>query len=195
MLQSPESEFILELLKRDLAPDLYYHTIGHTLDVYNTATFFAQEENVSESEMKLLLIATLYHDSGYLHQREGHESISCNIVRATLPGFAYSQEDVEKICEIIMATKLPQKPQSLLEQIICDADLDYLGRDDFFEIGNRLYRELRAAGLMANENDWNTVQIDFLQKHRYFTATAQGLRDFKKQLHLQELLSKQQKIK
>jgi uncharacterized protein len=89
-----------------------------------------------------------------------------------------------------MATKLPQEPHSLLEQIICDADLDYLGRDDFFKIGDRLYNELVAANIIANETDWNILQIGFLQKHHYFTATAKGLRDDKKQEHLNILLSK-----
>lgn len=190
MLQLPESKFILEMLERDLAPDLYYHSIDHTLDVYNMAKFFAEKEKVAEADTKLLLIATLYHDCGYLYQREDHESISCNILRATLPGFDYSQDDIEKMCQIIMATKLPQTPHSLLEQIICDADLDYLGRDDFFKIGDCLYNELVAAKIIANKADWDELQIDFLQKHHYFTATARALREGKKQVHLNILLSK-----
>lgn len=189
MLQLPESQFILEMLTRDLAPDLYYHSIDHTMDVYNTSKFFAEKESISPSDTKLLLIAALYHDSGYLHQREDHETISCNIVRATLPGFDYTQSDIDTICGIIMATKLPQEPHNLLEQIICDADLDYLGRDDFFEIGNSLYRELKSAKLISNETDWDILQVDFLQKHHYFTATAQSLRGGKKQMHLNQLLS------
>lgn len=178
------------MLKRDLAPDLYYHSIEHTLDVYNMAKFFAEKEKVPEADTKLLLIAALYHDCGYLHQREGHESISCNILRATLPGFDYSEEDIEKMCQIIMATKLPQAPHSLLEQIICDADLDYLGRDDFFRIGDRLYDELVAANIIKDKADWDLLQIDFLQKHHYFTATARVLRSEKKQENLNILLSK-----
>jgi len=190
MLQLPESQFILEMLTRDLAPDLYYHSIDHTMDVYHTSKFLAEKERILPADIKLLLVAALYHDSGYLHQREDHETISCNIVRATLPGFDYPETDIEVICGIIMATKLPQQPHSLLEQIICDADLDYLGRDDFYEIGDRLYRELQAAGLIANKTDWDVLQVQFLQNHRYFTATAQSLRNEKKQAHLNQLLSK-----
>jgi len=190
MLELPESQFILEMLKRDLAPNLYYHSIDHTMDVYNTSKFLAEKESIPTADTKLLLIAALYHDSGYLHQRENHEDISCNIVRATLPGFDYAEADIETICGIIMATKLPQQPHSLLEQIICDADLDYLGRDDFSEIGNRLFRELQAAGLIANETDWDVLQLQFLSKHHYFTDTARRLRNDKKQAHLNGLLSK-----
>ena len=190
MVQLPESEFILNMLKRDLASDLYYHTVGHTLDVYEMAALFAERENITEADKKLLLIAALYHDSGYLHQRDDHEHRSCEIVRGVLPGFDYSQNDIEKICQIIMATKLPQQPHSLLEQIICDADLDYLGRDDFFEIGNRLYREMQAVGRIDNEDDWNKIQIDFLQKHHYFTNVAKTLRNTKKAENLNILLSK-----
>lgn len=189
MLQLPESKLMLEKLKNDLAPDLFYHSLDHTLDVYAAAKSLAEQENLSDSETKLLLVAVIYHDAGYLQQRENHEHLSCDIVRSTFPRFDYSPEDIEKICSIIMATKLPQQPRSLSEQIICDADLDYLGRDDFFETGNLLYLELHAAGRMADTTAWNVLQIDFLRQHRYFTATAQSLREPKKQEHLKQLLS------
>ena len=190
MLQYPESKFILDKLTNELAPHLYYHSVKHTLDVYERAAYMAAKENVNPEDIKLLLIAALYHDSGYLYQSAGHEDISCKIATDVLPDFGYNPDDVEKICRIIIATKLPQDPHSKLEEIICDADLDYLGRDDFFETGHGLYLEMLAAGKVADEKEWNLLQIDFLQEHHYFTTTAKLLRDKKKQENLTILLSK-----
>ena len=190
MLQYPESKFILDKLTNELAPHLYYHSVKHTLDVYERAAYMAAKENVNPEDIKLLLIAALYHDSGYLYQSAGHEDISCKIATDVLPDFGYNPDDIEKICSIIIATKLPQDPHSKLEEIICDADLDYLGRDDFFDTGHGLYLEMLAAGKVADEKEWNLLQIDFLEQHHYFTTTAKLLRDKKKQENLTKLLSK-----
>ena len=190
MLQYPESKFILDKLTNELAPHLYYHSVKHTLDVYERAAYMAAKENVNPEDIKLLLIAALYHDSGYLYQSAGHEDISCKIATDVLPDFGYNPDDIEKICRIIIATKLPQDPHSKLEEIICDADLDYLGRDDFFDTGHGLYLEMLAAGKVADEKEWNVLQIDFLEQHHYFTTTAKLLRDKKKQENLTILLSK-----
>jgi len=190
MLQLPESQFILGRLTNELAPHLHYHTVKHTLDVYNRAAYIAKEEALNATDTKLLLIATLYHDSGYLYQSDGHEAISCKIAAEVLPKYGYNAADVDKICRIIMATKLPQSPHSKPEEIICDADLDYLGRDDFFETGYGLYFEMLTAGKIANEEEWNLLQIKFLQQHHYFTKTNLQQRNAKKQENLNILLSK-----
>ncbi|WP_116787758.1 HD domain-containing protein [Flavobacterium psychrotrophum] len=190
MLQKPESEFILARLKNDLAPHLYYHSVNHTLDVYERAADLAKIEGIPDNEAALLLTAALYHDSGYLYQSAGHEEISCEIAQQTLPEFGYSQNDIEKICEIITATRLPQTPADKLGEIISDADLDYLGRDDFFELGDKLYLEMCAGGNILTRSEWNDQQIAFLKAHTYFTKTAQQLRNQKKQENLNQLLSK-----
>ncbi|MDI1256143.1 MAG: HD domain-containing protein [Flavobacterium sp.] len=190
MLHKPESEFILRQLTNNLAAHLRYHTVNHTLDVYNTATMIAANEKISAKDTKLLLIAALYHDAGYLYQSKGHEAISCKIAAESLPQFGYKNAEINQICNIITATKIPQQPHSQLEMIICDADLDYLGRNDFFEIGHQLYLEMLASGTVTNEKEWNLLQVVFLQQHRYFTQTSQQLRNDKKQENLTILLSK-----
>ncbi len=86
-----------------------------------------------------------------------------------------------------MATRYPQNPHTLLEQIICYADLDYLGRDDFFIIGNTLLKELNESGRFPTVKDWNHFQEKFLSSHQYFTQTAKALRGDKKKEHLQKI--------
>ncbi|MGK4568968.1 HD domain-containing protein [Flavobacterium sp. 3HN19-14] len=190
MLDKPESKFILQKLTDELAEQLQYHTVEHTLDVYNIVKIIAEEENISPENTRLLLIAALYHDSGYLIQGKGHEAVSCKIAGEVLPDFGYDDSEIEEICRIISATKIPQNPKSKLEEIICDADLDYLGRDDFFILGDKLYNEMLASGAVTNRDEWNRLQIEFLQLHRYFTKTAQQLRNKKKEENLKILLAK-----
>jgi len=86
-----------------------------------------------------------------------------------------------------MATKLPPNPQNIMEEIICDADLDYLGRADFIPVSNMLYKELHEHGMVGSLHDWNTLQIKFIEKHQYFTKTARRLRNVNKELQLQSI--------
>lgn len=172
MQHLPECQLILNKLKNELPVNLYYHSIDHTLDVYHCAESIGKEEGVTDEEMKLLLVSVIYHDAGYLIQNHNHEQISCEIARKYLPKFHYSEKDIEIICGIIMATKIPQRPRTPLEKVICDADLNYLGRTDFFSIGDSLYREMLAIGYIKNKAEWNRVQLNFMQQHHFFTATA-----------------------
>lgn len=172
MQHLPECQLILNKLKTELSANLFYHSIDHTLDVYNCAESIAKEEAVSDSDLKLLLVAAIYHDAGYLIQNKDHEVLSCEIARQYLPHFHYTKEDIDLICGIIMVTKIPQNPKSHLEEIICDADLNYLGRTDFFSIEEKLYEEMLAFDNIKNKEEWNKVQVDFMQKHHYFTPTA-----------------------
>jgi uncharacterized protein len=190
MQHLPECQLILNKLKNELPANLYYHSIDHTLDVYNCAASIAKEEGVSDSDLKLLLVAAIYHDAGYLIQNEDHEEHSCAIAREYLPQFKYTKEDIDLVCGIIMATKIPQSPKSHLEEIICDADLNYLGRTDFFSIGENLYKEMIAIGYIKNWEEWNKLQVDFLQKHHYFTAAAKRHNYLQKEENLALIQSK-----
>jgi HD superfamily phosphodiesterase len=120
-------------------------------------------------------------------QSKDHEEISAQIAREILPKYQYTPEQIETICSIIKATKLPPNPKTLLEKIICDADLDYLGRKDFIPVSNNLYRELREQNLVGDINEWNRMQIKFLTNHQYFTQTANNLREVNKQTQIERL--------
>ncbi|MBB5285686.1 HD superfamily phosphodiesterase [Rhabdobacter roseus] len=181
-------QYILQQLEQQLPPTLYYHSLGHTQDVVRAALSLAAEEGVRDEESLLLLhTAALYHDAGFMHVYAGHEQEGCRIVREVLPGFRYTTDQIEHICRMILATKIPQTPSDALGRILCDADLDYLGRDDFEPIAGTLFRELLERQLVPDEPAWNRIQVQFLEAHRYWTATANSWRENQKQQHLMVL--------
>lgn len=186
-------KFIFKKLKKELPKNLTYHSSEHIKDVYYSAVGLAELEGVKGEDLVLLLTAVLFHDSGFIRQQKEHERISCEIAREYLPGYSYNPEQIERICGMIMATKIPQTPHNKLEEIICDADLDYLGRDDFFKIGNGLYEELCMYGIISTENEWNRLQVRFLQKHKYFTRTAKKLRKPMKDKYIKMVKAKLKK--
>ena len=88
----------------------------------------------------------------------------------------FPAQKIHKITGMIMATKIPQSPKNILEQIICDADLDYLGREDYKANSTLLLEELRLKKDIS-EIEWLKIQDQFLTKHVYFTATANSTRN------------------
>jgi uncharacterized protein len=163
--------YINARLRKELPGNLSYHSLAHVKDVYESAKRLAEAEGITGDDLTLLLTAVLFHDSGFMVQSKEHEKIGCDIVQEALPAFGYT----------------PDQPQNLLEQIIADADLDYLGRDDFWTIGNKLFSELQMYGLLQNEDEWNKLQVGFLEKHHYFTNTAIATRKEKKDAYLAQL--------
>ncbi len=179
--------FILDKLRRELPGKLTYHGVHHTLDVLFTTQELCSLESVNPYETLLLHTAALFHDSGFTVSNVEHEKISCQIAQDNLPRYGYAAGEIERICGMIMATRIPQSPGNFLEQIICDADLDYLGREDFYEIGATLFEELKAFNILKTEEDWNRLQVRFLETHRFFTATNLERRTARKQIYLEEL--------
>ncbi len=180
-------KFILEKLNTELSDILFYHGVHHTLDVLNICTELSIKEKIGAYDTVLLKTAALYHDAGFTEATTGHETVGCAIARINLPRFNYSEAEIGRICGMIMATKIPQSPQNKLEEIICDADLDYLGRADFYTIGNTLFEELRALGVLSTIETWNTIQVKFLTAHSYFTKTNKTTRGQQKLKYLEEL--------
>lgn len=179
--------FILDKLERELSPKLTYHGIHHTLDVLQVTTELCSLEGVSAYETMLLKTAALFHDSGFTINNKNHEELGCQLAVAHLPRFDFSEREIERISGMIMATKIPQNPQNRLEEILCDADLDYLGRDDFYSIGATLFTELRAYNVLHNDQEWNRLQISFLESHTFFTQTNKSRRSNRKAGYLSEL--------
>ena len=182
-------EIILDKLEKELPDYLYYHNVKHTVDVVTEVELIGWGEGCSDEEILLLKTAGLFHDAGHTVAYDNHEFYGTQLAREMLPKYNYSQPQIERICSIIMATKLPPKPSDLLENIICDSDLDYLGRSDFIPVSNTLYEELKAQNKIGSLNDWNKLQVKFISGHQYFTATARSLREVNKQMQIERIQS------
>jgi class 3 adenylate cyclase len=182
-------EVILDKLERELPGFVFYHNVKHTVDVVTEVELIGWAEGCSDEEILLLKTAGLFHDTGITVSFDNHEFHGAEYARKILPGYNYLPEQINRICEIIMATKLPPKPSNLLEEIICDSDLDYLGRSDFIPVSNTLFEELRAQNKMKDINEWNKLQVRFISGHQYFTKTARSLREVNKQLQIERIQS------
>ena len=180
-------EYVLDKLEKGLPKYLFYHNVKHTVDVVTESELIGWAEELDDHQLLMLKTAALFHDTGHIISYANHEERSVDIARETLPAYHYTPDEIDTICRIIMATKLPPKPADLLEAIICDSDLDYLGRTDFVPVSNALYAELKEQNQSLSLNDWNKMQIKFISSHQYFTKTGRKLREVKKQEQIERI--------
>jgi uncharacterized protein len=189
----------LERLAQDLSPQLFYHSLYHTRDeVLPAVRYLAEQEGVVGDTFQVLMTAAFYHDIGFIVQYQDHETASAMIAAKALPQYGFSTDQLEIIQGIIMATRLPQSPNTLLEKIMADADLDVLGKPDFLSRNQDLRRELEAQGHCIDDLEWYTGQVNFLKSHPFKTRTARERRGPQKQRNLAELeqllLQSQEKV-
>lgn len=184
---------IMRVLQKGLSDKLHYHSIEHTKDVVRAVERIALSEGVTDEGLFLLKSAATYHDAGFVEQYDKNEPVGARLAEEILPKYGYTEQHIQTIKELIFVTQIPHKPKNKLEEIICDADLDYLGRDDFHEIADRLRRELREHGKIDSDRKWDEMQVGFLNMHKYFTETSIRTRLEKKKKNMAEVMERLEK--
>lgn len=182
--------FLINKLEIGLPAYLTYHSVQHTKYVIEVAEQLGESEKIGGEELVLLKTAALLHDTGFLQHHENHEELSCKIARKHLPDYGYSPEQIERVCQMIMATKLPQSPTDNLSELLCDADLYYIGGNQYESNAKRLFEEYKRFGSVKTTMEWDLQQLEFLSGHHYFTASAIREREAPKKIILQELQGK-----
>ena len=181
-------EQILQKMESELPDTLVYHTLEHTtVYVLPTVTTFCRDFGLSATDQLLVKTAALFHDSGYISQYSDNEAIGISYAEALLPDCGYLPQEIKKIAEIILATRMPQHPTSILGEILCDADLATLGMPEFFETSLMLRREIIINLHPVNLRKWLCDQCSFLHRHQYFTLTARNRFDAEKKSNIDQL--------
>jgi len=178
---------VLQRLENNLSPVYTYHDASHTQYVLDKTMMLCKKENINDHDTTLLKIAALYHDIGFLTDRNEHEKHGCNYAKNELSEYGILPKDVESVCGMIMATKVPQSPQNNLEKILADADLEYLSTNKFNEISEKLYIELKHFNPEMDRKKWIDIQMNFISNHHYHTSWCKRYREFRKRRNLMNL--------
>lgn len=170
---------------------LIYHNFTHTEQVVKSVVKIANHYQLSDRDFFIVNTAAWFHDIGYLTSYEHHEERGGESARDFLTQRGVDPEVVGLTVNCILATKMPQRPVGLLEQIICDADLFHLGGENFKERNKLMRKEAEAfCGKTIDKNEWRLKTISLFENHHYHTDYSQELLSAKKQLNLEELKDK-----
>lgn len=175
-------------------PTLLYHNQPHTAEVLDNTKRIADHFQLDDRLFFIVSAAACFHDTGHLiKSEETHELKSAELAQTFLTCIGINEEDIDEIKKCILATAMPQMPETLTEKIICDADLYNLGTTTFREKNKLMRKEMEAIN--NNKIDgitWRASSISLLQNHHYHTAYCQLLLDKTKAENLTSLKSKQQ---
>lgn len=166
-------EFIDTFFREKLSPKLIYHNFGHTVDTVEHARKIAKKSGLSDDELEIVTLASWFHDAGYVEAYKGHEDRSIEIAGKFLMENNYPEEKTKKVLGCIEATKMPQTPKNLVEQVMCDADLIHLGLEDFFEYSDLLKTEWEKNNIIkVDDAEWHKISVELLSSHKFFTPYA-----------------------
>jgi predicted metal-dependent HD superfamily phosphohydrolase len=180
--------YAFKRLRTEISSNYYYHNIRHTFDVWLAVVMLAPFEKIVGDDLILVQTAAIFHDLGMIDRYDCHEEESVRIATKVLPGFDYKPDQIKKVNRMILATQFLMLPKDNMERVICDADLDYLGRPDYFAVSHRLKKEWEILGIAKySPHKWNLFQEEFLQKHKYFTRAAQLSRNEGKEINIKKV--------
>jgi class 3 adenylate cyclase len=180
-------ELIIYQLKNELPSMLTFHNVKHTLEVCTQVEIIGRSEGLTNKELLLVKTAALLHDTGYMIGYLQHEVQSVRIVKELLPKYGYSPSEIEVICQLILVTIDEAVPVGIMDQVMKDASLDYLGKADFVPRTEKLWKEFCYFHKKVSKKDWNKMQYDFISNHSYFTKTANALRQVSKETQLKKI--------
>ena len=188
-------DYIRALFKDELPDGIKYHDADHTLHptkgVVAAANSIALAENISEHDRELLIAAAYFHDTGFIREYDKNEPIAARMAGRILKLIGFKPDEIQKIQKMILATDLAVKPQTHVEKILCDADLDHFGREDFFELDGKLREGRRIRGLdVSDDAKWYKGTLAVITNHQYYTESQTKLREKKKQKNIKMLLDK-----
>lgn len=186
----------LDFFQSQADPHLVYHNLPHTQGVVKAASQIADHYQLNERDYFVVVAAAWFHDAGYYVDYTDHESRGAELAASYLDGLGVDESIISEIRQCILATRMPQAPHNLLQQIVCDADLFHLGTSEFPDKNKLMRKEAELKkGLTINKDEWRLGTIRLLENHHYFTNYCQLLLNDTKQENLNRLKGKAEEKK
>lgn len=185
--------YVTELYKNNNSSLHCYHSIVHAKEVVEAIDEMTAAMNILDDDKEILMIAGWFHDVGYFETDKGHEEVSAAHAEIFLKENHYPSEKIAIVKKCILATKVPTNPQNILEEIICDADLHHLGKNDIEEKSELFRQELEIKNIChPTDIEWIENNIKFLNEHSFYTDYAKKRFGIQKNIN-QQLFEKELK--
>lgn len=189
--------FVFDLFKKELPQTFLYHNWIHTKRVYKSLNEIIEHTDLKDSEIQILRLSALLHDTGYIKGCKNHEEESVKIATEFLKKQDVSNDTISEITNCIMATKFDVEPKDQLSKIIRDADASHFGKDYFSEASEFLRKEIELQGINSyTPNEWLKENIKVLsKKHKFYTDYALKNWEPVKSKNLAKLIKRRKKNK
>jgi len=193
-LQDEVKSYVLNYFKQHHDARLVYHDLKHTEDVVEATVQIANHYQLSDQDFFTVYAAAWFHDTGYFEDIIRHEEKSTELSEAFLKEKKVSVEVISDVKQVILSTRMPQKPTNQLESILCDGDLFHLGSENFRQKGKLMHKEAELLGKKIGKKDWRKKDVEFLSQHNYHTDYCRLLLNDQKAKNLEKLKVKLNEI-
>jgi len=180
-------DHVFNKLEEEQPQGMYFHNVEYARHVYQHSDILAKAENLDLEETLLIRTSALLLFLGYTIGYFGSEKLSSQLALELLGEFGYSEKQTSTISNLILATKMPAEPKNLLEKVIIDTSLEYLGRADYIKIYKLLFLEYNEYNKPVKTSEWKEMQIDLLKSHQYFTSGGRRLREISAEKQIQRI--------
>lgn len=184
-------QYVISFFHTHANDKLIYHNLVHTENVVTAAIEIANHYRLNDLDYFIVVTAAWFHDIGYYTEPSRHEEKGAEEAAAFLSRKGVDAATIETVGNCIRATRLPQNPQTLLEQIVADADLFHLGTAKFAELNKIIRKEfIELHKIDISKDEWRNKTIRLLESHHYHTDYCRLLLNDTKAKHLEKLKAK-----
>ena len=194
-LLAEAEQYVKAFFDKNISPDYVFHNFPHTETVVESVKEIGQGFQLPERDLTILQLAAWFHDLGYDKGPAQHEERSVAYAKAFLEERKFPEKDMQTVANCILATKVPQHPDNVLEEILCDADMSHLGKESYWDRCGRIRQEvLVTQQMIMSEQEWVDFELNFMLQHRYHTQVATELYDERKQKHIRQLYKQKARL-
>ena len=182
------TKYCSDILQNDKCKNLPFHNFAHTQEVIDNVFMISNAIGLETKEVDFIAIAACFHDTGFSETYEGHEEVSKRLAAQYLAKTNCSMAEIDRVCSYIEATKMPQNPNDIYAEVLCDADLFHLGTSNFIYMNLLLRKEWELfCDTVMTDEEWQMLNIRFLEEHRFKTAYGKEVLEKGKQENLSKL--------
>lgn len=182
------TRYCSDILHSDKCKNLPFHNFTHTQEVIEKTYLISDVMGIKTEEVDLIVIAACFHDTGFSENYEGHEEVSKRLAAQFMEKANCTKREIERVLSCIDATKMPQNPHDIYEEILCDADLFHLGTSNFLYRNMLLRKEWELfRDIVMTDEAWLVLNIKFLEEHQFKTAYGKEILEKGKQENLNKL--------
>lgn len=190
-LQEEVKQYVLDYFHTHYDSKLVYHNLDHTKSVVDATMQIANHYQLNDKDFFIVTTGAWFHDTGYFEDPTSHEQRGAELAVEFLKEKQVPADIRDSVMQVILSTKMPQRPTNQLENILCDGDLFHLGTADFTNKRKLMHKEVEVLfNQKISKNEWRKKDIEFLESQHYHTDYCALLLNDQKTINIEKLRSK-----
>ena len=174
---------------------LVYHNYEYTKGVVAAAEEIIANTEAEETDQEAALLAAWLHATGCTQNYENYLEESNKIAKAFLSKEDVATEKIDRVIETIAALKSPNQAESLAAQILCDAVLYPVAKNNFLEQAVKVRKEQELmTGTVKSNTEWLQGLVKSVIERNFQTPYGKEVLEKGKDKNLKSLKKEVKKL-